>query len=189
MGLWPMGSANSNIETDAAARQSKIQIEWLGNLQLPHAWKIETENSEYPWHPELIRDYLAQPHGLGKVAKHGSEIVGFILYEMLQDRIEIHHLIVTKDFIKQGVGSALIKKVMSKLAERLSNGTYREEIHCLVPDMLKPMHRLLSKLGFISRRIARNSIDYQGEQRDAYPFVFKRDYLQDLTFPQPSPQP
>ncbi|WP_457569328.1 ribosomal protein S18-alanine N-acetyltransferase [Desulfurobacterium sp.] len=61
------------------------------------------------------KDFFSQLYR-GKVALTDGKIVGFVLYWILEDEVEIHTVIVDKNYRKRSIGTALMASVIDELA-------------------------------------------------------------------------
>jgi ribosomal protein S18 acetylase RimI-like enzyme len=64
---------------------------------------------------ENIRLYLVRNPGLSLIAEHGDELAGVILAGHDGRRGYLHHLAVSPDYRRQGIGRLLVNTCMEKL--------------------------------------------------------------------------
>jgi ribosomal protein S18 acetylase RimI-like enzyme len=119
-----------------------------------------------PWCEDRILGVLRQRNAIGMVAEHGGRVVGYMVYELFPDRIELLRLAVDPDARRLGVGRQLMRKLAGKLSTRKRN---RIGVH--VRESLLPAHLFFRDCGFAATRVVRGHFD--GE--DAYRFVFRAE--------------
>ena len=91
---------------------------WLIRRDLPEVLQIEQECNDPPWDEEQFLCCLRQRNCIGMVAEHNDQVIGFIVYELIKNRLKIVNLAVPPLFQRQGVGAALIERLKSKIAQQ-----------------------------------------------------------------------
>ena len=91
-------------------------IRWMIRRDLPRVIDIDGLCFEFPWSEEEYVRCLRQRNCIGMVAECGDEIVGFMIYELHENRINLIVLGVDPNYGRRGIGSAMIEKIVSKLS-------------------------------------------------------------------------
>lgn len=108
-----MGSTNSNTVC--------VHIRWMIRRDMPEVLQIENRSFEFPWSDEDFVRCLRQRNCIGMVAEHDERIVGFMIYELHKNRLHILNLAVRDDMRRRGIGTQMIKKLISKLSYQRRN--------------------------------------------------------------------
>lgn len=141
-----------------------VHIRWMIRRDMPRVMDIESYNPD-PWEESTFLSCLRGQDCIGMVAEMQETIAGFMIYNLHRKVIEVLNLAVHPAFHRQGVGSALIEKLISKLCwER------RSTLRFYVPDDNLPGHLFLKSRGFIATEIL-HEIPL-GAPGDAYRFEY-----------------
>lgn len=97
-------------------QELSVHIRWMIRRDMSEVMEIEDESFEFPWSEEDFIRCLRQRNCIGMVAEHEERVVGFMIYELHQARLHVLNFAVRADFRRQGVGSAMIRKLVSKLS-------------------------------------------------------------------------
>lgn len=93
----------------------KVHVRWMIRQDLDIVCEIEKECFEFSW---TGRDFVAamrQRRCIGLVAECDSQVVGYIIYVLNKDNIEITNLGVKRTLQRKGVGSKMVSKLIGKL--------------------------------------------------------------------------
>ena len=93
----------------------KIHIRWMVRKDLDIVSEIEKECFEFPWTGNDFVAAMRQRNCIGRVAECDSQIVGYVIYVMNQDNIEITNLGVKKKLRHKGVGTQMVSQLIGKL--------------------------------------------------------------------------
>ena len=96
---------------------------------------------------DIIKDFYDNPYTHYLIYKYNDEILGFINYYLIYDRIEIANFNVLKTFQNMGIGTKLLEYLINKYKD-IKNITL--EVRC---DNIKAI-KLYQKMGFkiVSKR-------------------------------------
>lgn len=144
--------------------ESQHYTRWMLRRDMPEVVLIEQHGFEYPWSEKEFVEALQGRNCVGQVATSPTgEITGYVVYELASQHIEIANISVAKAWRRQGVGSALVGKVVAKLARGR-----RERVLARVSDGNLEAHCFLRACGF--RATAVESGCYDDSDDDAYLF-------------------
>ena len=90
-------------------------LRWMIPSDLDCVMAIEKDVFDYPWSREEFRIALRQGNCASMVAERNGEVVGYMVYELYRDRIELINFAVRPRSQRLGVGAALIERLKSKL--------------------------------------------------------------------------
>lgn len=137
------------------------QIRWAIRRDMPEIMDIEMLSWQFPMAEEEILSLLRNRSCIGMVAERKEQIIAFMIYELMGGRLWLHRLAVHPDFRRIGVGTMMIAKLESKLAQQR-----RSELFMEVSEDNFAAHLFLRALGVEANGVLRGS--YGG--RDAYQF-------------------
>ena len=140
---------------------SRTQIRWLIRRDMDEVLGIERGSFQFPWTEEEFLCCLRQRNCIGTVAELDHKIVGFMIYELHRTRIHVLSFAVHPDFRRQSVGSAMITKLVSKLAYQRRNRIVLE-----VRETNLSAQLFFRSLGFRATGVLRNF--YEDSTEDAF---------------------
>lgn len=141
----------------------KPHIRWMIRRDLKEFFEIENESFERPWTEDEVLAALRKRNCIAMVAEHGEKVVGYMIYELRKQKYELLKFAVHPDYLRCGVGTALLKKLQSKL-----DSDRRNRIVTRLHEVNLAGHLFLKRLGFTAMSVDRGY--YDGE--DAYRFVY-----------------
>jgi len=95
-----------------------VHIRWMIRRDMPEVLDTENESFEFPWSEEDFIRCLQQRNCIGMVAERDDCVVGFMIYELHKTQLHILNFSVAPSFRRRGVGSQMIRKLVSKLSEQ-----------------------------------------------------------------------
>jgi len=98
-----------------------VHIRWMIRRDMPEVLAIEQGSFEFPWSEEDFIRCLRQRNCIGMVAEKDDEVVGFMIYELHKNRLHILNFAVNVDCRRQGVGHAMVNKLLGKLSHERRN--------------------------------------------------------------------
>jgi ribosomal-protein-alanine N-acetyltransferase len=114
---WKRSSDVSQTSQSTAC----VHIRWMIRRDMPAVLAIENESFEFSWTEDDFIRCLRQRNCIGMVAEQDDRVVGFMIYELHKNRLHILNFAVAKDFRRQGVGQAMVNKLLSKLSHERRN--------------------------------------------------------------------
>ncbi len=146
-----------------------VNIRWMIRRDMPSVLGIEERCYRDPWSEHDFLCALRQRNCIGMVAEEDDAVVGFMLYEMHKHRIHVLSFAVDPGFQREGIGTAMLKKLKGKLSTDRRNRIVFE-----VADYNLDCHLFLKACGFRAENILH---DHWYENTDAYVFIYR--YLTD----------
>lgn len=144
-----------------------LQVRWLIRRDMPEVLAIDHASHDGIWEDTEYLHALRQRNCIGMVAENTSTpphvVVGAMVYELFQARLVILRFCVHPGYRRQGVGRAMIERLVDKLGQQR-----RKEISVLVPECNLPAQSFLRAMGFRCERIVRNE-----HADDDYEFRFR----------------
>ncbi len=144
-----------------------VKVSWMLQRDMPEVLAIERQNFEFPWSEDDFIRTLRWRNCLGLTAEHEDKIAGFTIYELCKDRIHILNIAVRPSYQRQGVGSQIISKLISKLSAQR-----RPLIVSEVRETNLAAQLFFRKCGFRAISVLRGC--YQDTQEDAYVMEYRR---------------
>ena len=96
----------------------ELRIRWMIRSDLPEVLDIEAASFPHPWDEATFINYLRQRNVIGMVCEEKDRVVGYMVYEMHKNRLHVLNLAVSTESRRQGVGTAMVAKLISQLSER-----------------------------------------------------------------------
>jgi [ribosomal protein S18]-alanine N-acetyltransferase len=143
------------------SHQSCVHIRWMIRRDMPTVLRIEESSFEFPWTEDEFIRCLRQRDCIGMVAERNEEVVGFMIYELHKTRIHILSFAVHPEFRREKVGSAMIEKLVSKLAYQRRNRIVLE-----VRETNLPAQLFFRQLGFRATGVLKEF--YEDTPEDAF---------------------
>ncbi len=149
-----------------ASIKQTVHIRWMIRRDLPSVLGIESSSFEFPWTEDEFVRCLRQRDCIGMVAEYAEQVVGFMIYELQKSRIHVLSFAVHPDYRRQSVGSAMVQKLVSKLAYQRRNRIILE-----VRETNLAAQLFFRSLGFRATGVLRNF--YEDSTEDAFLMQFR----------------
>ena len=94
-----------------------VHIRWMVRRDMPNVLAIENESFEYPWTEDNFVMVLRRRNCIAMVAEVDERIVGFMVYDLYKNNLQLRNIAVDPDCRYRGVGKSMIEKLRSKLVE------------------------------------------------------------------------
>ena len=91
-----------------------IYVRWLIRRDMPEVLAIENDLSDSLTEKEII-EHIRCRDKIGMVVEFDGAVAGYVIYELLRERLWIIRLAISSEYAGKGCGSALIQKLISKL--------------------------------------------------------------------------
>jgi ribosomal-protein-alanine N-acetyltransferase len=162
----PTGIEGTESMSKMASIKQTVHIRWMIRRDLPSVMGIESASFEFPWTEDEFVRCLRQRDCIGMVAEYAEQVVGFMIYEMQRTRIHVLSFAVHPDYRRQSVGSAMVQKLVSKLAYQRRNRIILE-----VRETNLAAQLFFKSLGFRATGVLRNF--YEDSTEDAFLMQFR----------------
>lgn len=156
----------STVPTPKA--EVRVHIRWMIRRDMPEVLAIEHASFEFPWCEEEFLRVLRQRNCIGMVAEYGERVVGFMIYELHKNKLQILDFACHPEFRRMGVGRQMLGKLVGKLSSHR-----RTRITLLVRETNLSAQLFYRIQGFRALEVVREHYADTGE--DAY----KMSYLLD----------
>lgn len=133
---------------------------------MPAVEQIERECFEFPWREDDFIRCLRNRNCIAMVAERGETIVGFMVYELLKNRLHVLNFAVHPDCRFKGVGRQMIDKLKSKLSH-----DRRSRIMLEVRESNVDAQLFFKAMGFKAVNTLRDF--YEDTPEDAYLFQYR----------------
>ena len=143
-----------------------VHIRWMIRRDMPEVLAIEHESFEFPWREEDFIRCLRQRNCIGMVAEHNDRVVGFMIYELSNSRIQVLNFAVTSGYRRRGVGSQMVAKLIDKLSAQR-----RTRILLEVRETNLTGQLFFRAMGFRAVSVLRSA--YEDTPEDAYLMVYR----------------
>lgn len=140
-------------------------IRWLIRRDMPEVMAIEKASYGRPWTEDEFVHCLRQRNCIGMVLEHDDAIIGFMVYELHKNNINVINLAVKPEFRRQGFGKMMIDKLIGKLSS-----VRRTSIVFVVRDTNLDAQLFLRSSGFIATSVFRQyyRVEDETDFDDAY---------------------
>jgi [ribosomal protein S18]-alanine N-acetyltransferase len=119
---------------------------------------IETTSFRYPWSSRFFLEELQVACARSVLAEIEGRIVGYVLFWLLPTEVDIHNIAVHIDFRRQGIGQALLQRVIEQTRNRESPLVTLE-----VRVSNTSAQRLYESMGFVGNGLRKRYYSDDGE--------------------------
>lgn len=138
-----------------------VHIRWMIRRDMPAVLAIEDQSFEFSWTEDDFIRCLRQRNCIGMVAEQDDQVVGFMIYELHKNRLHVLNFAVAQHVRRQGVGRAMVGKLLSKLSHERRNRIMLE-----VRETNLDAQLFFKQIGFRAVSVLRDFYDDSDE--DAY---------------------
>jgi [ribosomal protein S18]-alanine N-acetyltransferase len=125
---------------------------------LDEVMAIERTSFRYPWSSNFFLEELQVVCARSIVAQVNDKIVGYVLFWLLPEEIDIHNIAVHTDFRRQRVGQTLLQQVVEQARSRNSA---RVTLEVRVSNIAA--QKLYDSVGFVSQGLRKGYYSNDGE--------------------------
>lgn len=143
----------------------KPRVRWMIARDMPTVYAIEDRSFEYRWTTEDFTRAIRTRNCMSLVAEIEEAVAGYVVYEIHRDRLRILNFAVHQDLRRQGVGRAMVQKLVGKLSPN------RRRIMLEIRETNLSAQLFFRALGFRAVRIEHGF--YQETTEDAYVFQYR----------------
>lgn len=119
---------------------------------------IERSSFPFPWSTRFFLEELRVECARSLVVEIEGRIVGYVLFWLLPDEIDIHNVAVHCEFRRHGIGRVLLAHVVDAARRRRSSQVTLE-----VRESNVPAQRLYESVGFLKRGVRKGYYADNGE--------------------------
>lgn len=130
----------------------------MTSADLDAVMAIEKASFAYPWSPRFFLQELQVECARSFLAEVNGRIVGYILFWLLVDAIDIHNVAVHSEFRRRGIGRLLLDKVILEARRR---GSTRVTLEVRRSNVVA--QRLYESIGFVTTGIRKGYYSDDGE--------------------------
>lgn len=141
-------------------------IRWMVRIDFTAVPNIEKRCFEYAWTEEDFIRCLRQRNIIGMIAEREEKVIGFMVYELLKDKLRVLNFAVDPVYRRLGVGSQMVRKLVSKLSSHR-----RTRINLEVRESNLAAQLFFASQGFKAIRVLPGFYEDSGE--DAYRMQYR----------------
>lgn len=122
-----------------------IERRWMIARDLKQVLAIENQCFDEALDSESIREWLRQRNTIGMVAvdPDSQDVIGYMIYELYKDRIQLQRLAVSESYRRQGVASQMLRYIENKLTPER-----RRRVISLVHESMLSAHLFFRSNGY-----------------------------------------
>lgn len=147
---------------------SNVDVKWMVRPHMPSVLAIEGLSFEFPWKEEDFIRALSQRDCIGMSAMLGDQVVGFMIFGIFRNRIELQSIAVHPNFRRMFVGSAMIDKLASRLDPQRRN-----RIELFVRETNIVALNFFKSLGFLATGLVQDKYEETNEDAIVMRYVAK----------------
>lgn len=90
------------------------EFRWMIGLDMPDVIEIEEQTFPDPWKTRDLRRFVRQRYSIALVVLDRGRLVGYVFYTLSPDGTRIRRMAVAPRVRRQGIGRAIITKLVGK---------------------------------------------------------------------------
>ena len=102
------------------ASENGVSLRPMTSADLDEVMAIERDSFAYPWSEKFFSQELEVECARSIVAEVDGRIVGYVLFWLLPDEIDIHNIAVRRECRRRGLGRLLMEQVIVRAQRRSS---------------------------------------------------------------------
>jgi ribosomal-protein-alanine N-acetyltransferase len=140
--------------------ECRMKYHWMTKQDMPAVLGLEKLCFPVPWTEQEFLEHLTKKNIIGKIYKINNSLVAYSIQELYNTKIELISLAVHPEFQRKGIGTKIVKSLISKL------NSNRSLLEVSVSDTNLTMHLFLKHLGFKAKKTLKV------EKQDFYLFEY-----------------
>lgn len=148
----------SEISCGFLAPEGEVSLRPMTSVDLDEVMAIERDSFVYPWSSRFFVQELEVECARSIAAEINGRIIGYVLFWLLPDEIDIHNIAVHREFRRRGLGRLLMAQVIARAQRRLS---IRVTLEVRVSN--SSARRLYESMGFVATGLRRGYYSDNGE--------------------------
>ena len=165
----------STVPTPKA--QVRVHIRWMIRRDMPEVLAIEHASFDFPWGEEEFLRVLRQRNCIGMVAEHGERVVGFMIYELHKNSLDVLDFAVHPELRRQGIGHQMVVKLVGKLSSHR-----RTRITLQVRETGLAAQLFYKINGFRATEVLRGHFEDTGEDAYLMQYCYDESMVEDRAF-------
>lgn len=150
--------------------KTKISVRWWIRRDSPEVLTIERLNHGLNGEAEeYFLELLREQTVVGCVAEKGDMIVGYMIYELFKNRLDILHLEVHPDWQRSGVATQMFNNLVAKCQDK-----GREAITWKINERNLVLQQFLRKMGCKCTKLIRKFFESSGDDALLFEFQVKK---------------
>lgn len=145
---------------------NNIDIRWGVRRDMASVLSIESESFGFPWTEEEFIRCLRQRNCVLMVAEIREQVVGYMVYELHENFLQLLNFAVAAGFRRKGIGTAIVFKMVGKLSPQR-----RSRILLEVRETNLAAQLFFRSQGFLAVSVLRDFYDDTTE--DAYVMQYR----------------
>ena len=141
-----------------APERVRIHIRWMIRRDLSEVMRTELDSFEYSWNEEDFLRCLRQRNCIGMVAEQGDRIVGFMIYELHKNKLNVLNFAVATNLRRVGIGSQMCTKLIAKLQSHR-----RSKITLAIRESNLAAQLFFREHGFLACKVMKSYYEDSGE--------------------------
>lgn len=129
--------------------RTPANIRWLIRRDWPEVSAIEGASFQEPWDKEKFHSLLNERNIVGMIAEVSNKVVGFFIYELHKQHLNLLIMAVHPAYRRQGIGD----QMMGRLISKLSPGRRTELVVLLPESCAKATRPFFEKYGELGTKI------------------------------------
>ncbi|HXG53003.1 MAG TPA: ribosomal protein S18-alanine N-acetyltransferase [candidate division Zixibacteria bacterium] len=154
---------------DLPAGLEAIAFREMSLADLDEVMKIERTSFASPWSERFFIEEIQAPCARALLAVAGERIVGYVIFWLLPDEVDVHNLAVHTAYRRRGIGRRLLQQVIGQARGRGSSRVTLE-----VRRSNTAAQRLYESLGFRITGVRRAYYADNGEDALTMALVLRR---------------
>jgi [ribosomal protein S18]-alanine N-acetyltransferase len=106
----------------------RIHIRWMIRRDLADVMRIERECFEFAWDDDDFLRCLRQRNCIGMVAEVGDHVIGFMIYELHRNKLNLLNFAVSRSVRRQGIGRQMVSKLISRISLVVREGNLAAQL-------------------------------------------------------------
>lgn len=148
--------------------EGRVHFRPMNSSDLEEIMTIERASFSYPWSTHFFLRELGVSSARSLLAEIGGKIVGYIIYWLLSDAVDVHNLAVHPAYRHHGIGRSLVQAVID---EARRHGLARLTLE--VRKSNEAAQRLYHALGFLACGVRKGYYSDDGEDALAMVLQFR----------------
>ena len=96
---------------------SEYRVRWFVRKDTVDVLRIDAESFAKPWNESMLREWMKRRDVIGMVCEVDGEIVGYVVYQLTKNYVEVISIAVAKAHRRQEIGKYLVQNVVKKMQQ------------------------------------------------------------------------